>query len=108
MWYVLPVIHLIWLLRSPTPFSLSVVEISQIAIKGGVDNFTIGPLTVHGTHGPRAVIECEIGPTVQHLLIDGVVALFDIESTIQVEIDILPEPKFAFYTCVWSTVSEKP
>lgn len=77
-----------------------VVESTQVTIKGGVDNFTLGPLTVRGTTGPRAIVECEIGLAAQHLLIDGVVSLFEVESTVKIEIDILPSPKFKFFTWV--------
>ena len=78
------------------------VDTSKISLKGGVDNFTLGPLSVHGTTGPRAVIECEIGPAVQHLLIDGVVSLFDLDSTVHIVVDILPAPRFEWFTYVYS------
>ncbi|CUA71097.1 ABC transporter G family member 18 [Rhizoctonia solani] len=75
-----------------------VVDTNSVSLKGGVDNFTLGPLIVRGTTGPRAVIECELGPTDQHLLIDGVISLFALESLVHIEVDILPTPKFD-----WST-----
>lgn len=78
-----------------------VVDTSKISLKGGVDNFTLGPLSVHGTTGPRAAIECEIGPTNQHLLIDGAISLFDLESTVHIVVDILPTPKFKWFTYVF-------
>ena len=93
--------------HSITDISSPVVETRQISIKGGVDNFTVGPLTVRGTTGPCAIIECEVGRAVQHLFIDGVVSLFDAESTVHVEVDVLPEPKFTFYTYVCSIISQK-
>ena len=70
----------------------------KVSLKGGVDDFTLGPLTVRGTTGPRAVIECDIGATDQHLLIDGVVSLFGLESTVHIAIDVLPTPKFEWFT----------
>ena len=87
---------------------LLVVEPTQLTIKGGVDNFTLGLLTVRGTTGPRAVVECEIGLATQHLLIDGVVSLFGAESAVKVEIDILPSPKFKFSTYVRECYCSKP
>ncbi|CAE6440418.1 unnamed protein product, partial [Rhizoctonia solani] len=75
-----------------------VVDKSKISLKGGVDNFTLGPLTVRGTTGPRAVTECKLGPTEQHLLIDGVISLFGLESTVHIEIDLLPMPGFDWFT----------
>ncbi|KAK7690711.1 hypothetical protein QCA50_005810 [Cerrena zonata] len=75
-----------------------VIDTSKISLAGGVDNFTLGPLTVRGTTGPRAVIECELGPAEQHLLIDGVISLFGAESTVHIAVDILPEPKFDWFT----------
>ncbi|EUC61644.1 hypothetical protein RSOL_403850, partial [Rhizoctonia solani AG-3 Rhs1AP] len=74
------------------------VDTGGISLKGGVDNFVLGPLTVRGTTGPRAVIECELGPAKQHLLIDGVVSLFGLEAIAHVEVDILPTPKFDWFT----------
>ena len=70
----------------------------MISLDGGVDNFKLGPLTVRGTTGPRAVIECDIGPTDQHLLIDGIISLFGVDSTVHIAVDILPTPKFEWYT----------
>ncbi|TBU56241.1 hypothetical protein BD310DRAFT_931958 [Dichomitus squalens] len=70
----------------------------RISLTGGVDNFTLGPLVVRGTTGPRAVIECELGPTDQHLLVDGVISLFGAESTVHIAVDILPAPKFQWFT----------
>ncbi|KAF8593814.1 hypothetical protein BDV93DRAFT_529669 [Ceratobasidium sp. AG-I] len=75
-----------------------VVDTGGISLKGGIDNFVLGPLTVRGTTGPRAVIECELGPAKQHLLIDGVVSLFGLETTARIEVGILPTPKFDWFT----------
>lgn len=75
-----------------------VVDTGKVSLKGGVDNFSLGPLSVRGTTGPRALIECEVGPTDQHLLIDGVVSLFGAQSTVHIEVDVLPTPKFDWFT----------
>ncbi|TBU39054.1 hypothetical protein BD309DRAFT_970509 [Dichomitus squalens] len=74
------------------------VDNLRISLTGGVDNFTLGPLVVRGTTGPRAVIECEIGVTDQHLLVDGVISLFGAESTVHIVVNILPAPKFEWFT----------
>lgn len=71
-----------------------------INIVGGVDNFELGPLSVHGSQDPRAGVNCTIGVSKQKLSIDGVVALFDLEAQTHVEIQFLPEPIFKFFLWV--------
>ncbi|PVF92097.1 hypothetical protein CPB86DRAFT_239611 [Serendipita vermifera] len=69
---------------------------NQVVIKGGVDNFQLGPLSVRGTQGPRAIVDCAFGPLAQSVLIDGVITFFDAESLIHVEVNLIPSPKIAF------------
>ncbi|PVF91963.1 hypothetical protein CPB86DRAFT_718410 [Serendipita vermifera] len=71
---------------------------NQIVIRGGVDNFQLGPLSVRGTQGPRAIVDCAFGPLAQSVLIDGVITFFDAESLIHVEVNLIPNPKIAFST----------
>ncbi|KAF8122693.1 hypothetical protein EV363DRAFT_1553609, partial [Boletus edulis] len=69
----------------------------SIDIIGGVDNFELGPLSVHGSKGPRAELECHIGVSKQQLIVDGVVTLFDTKAQAYIHIEFLPEPIFKFY-----------
>ncbi|PVF94618.1 hypothetical protein CPB86DRAFT_712792 [Serendipita vermifera] len=71
---------------------------NQVTIKGGVDNFQLGPLSVRGPQGPRAIVDCAFGPSAQSVLIDGVISLFDVESLIHLEVNWIPSPKIAFTT----------
>ncbi|PVF92098.1 hypothetical protein CPB86DRAFT_844605 [Serendipita vermifera] len=71
---------------------------NQVTIKGGVDNLQLGPLSVQGTKGPRAIVDCAFGPSAQSVLIDGMISFFDVESLIQLEVNWVPNPKVAFTT----------
>lgn len=72
----------------------------MVDIIGGVDNFELGPLSIHGSKGPRAEVNCNIGVSKQQLVIDGVVKLFDMQAQTYVDIQFLPEPIFKFYLYV--------
>ncbi|KAF8228134.1 hypothetical protein L208DRAFT_1293165 [Tricholoma matsutake] len=69
----------------------------QIRIDGGVDNFTLGPLSVQGLHGPRAEISCIMGTMQQYLYIDGTISLFDVKTETSVELQLLPKPMLMFH-----------
>jgi hypothetical protein len=56
-----------------------IISGSSVSLKGGVDNFTLGPLTVRGTTGPRASASLEISPTKQNGSFDGLMKLYDAE-----------------------------
>lgn len=81
------------------------IDSAQVAIKGGVDNFTLGPLSVRGTTGPRATVDCDVGVTKQSLLIDGMVELFDAQAVTHIDVEVLPSPKFTWYTSVSLSLS---
>ncbi|KAF8434528.1 hypothetical protein L210DRAFT_3410298 [Boletus edulis BED1] len=70
----------------------------SVDIIGGIDNFELGPLSVHGSKGPRAELECHIGVSKQQLIVDGVVTLFDTKTQTYINIQFLPEPIFKFYS----------
>ena len=74
------------------------VASDQISIKGGVDNFVLGPLTVRGVNEPRATVDISISPKLQHILIDGSVTFFDRETDVHVEVQVMPSPIFTFKT----------
>lgn len=74
------------------------VASNQVTIKGGVDNFVLGPLTVRGVDEPRATIDVSIGPNLQHILIDGSVTFFERETDVHVEVQVMPTPIFSFMT----------
>ncbi|PVF91964.1 hypothetical protein CPB86DRAFT_718414 [Serendipita vermifera] len=71
---------------------------NEVSIKGGVDNFQLGPLSVRGTQGPRAIVDCAFGPSAQSVLIDGMISFFDVESLIHLEVNWVPNPKVTFTT----------
>ncbi|KAH9934541.1 uncharacterized protein BXZ73DRAFT_100731 [Epithele typhae] len=77
-----------------------VVDNTQVLVQGGVDNFVLGPLSVHGTNGPRAVIKVNVGPKEQHILVDGVVSFLDASVALHAEVGILPKPMLQFYLLV--------
>ena len=70
---------------------------NEILINAGIDNFTLGPLTVTGVNSPRASVDVAIGLSRQHILIDGQVALFDAQAALHAEVGMLPTPTFDFY-----------
>jgi hypothetical protein len=74
------------------------VGATSVTIKGGVDNFTLGPLVIRGVNQPRATVEVSLELTRQHALINGMVTFFDQNSAVSIKVDILPKPAFFFYT----------
>ncbi|KAJ7776553.1 hypothetical protein DFH07DRAFT_980740 [Mycena maculata] len=71
-----------------------------LIVKGGIDNFTLGPLSIHGLDQPRATIDIEVGATLatrQHILIDGVISFLGAEEAVSIQVDVLPDPAFKFY-----------
>ncbi|KAJ7233678.1 hypothetical protein C8J57DRAFT_1729399 [Mycena rebaudengoi] len=73
---------------------------SSVKIQGGVDNFTLGPLTVRGVNEPRAMLEVDLEVARQHMLIDGMVTFFDVGYPVSIMVDVLPNPAFSFYTAL--------
>ncbi|RPD59113.1 hypothetical protein L226DRAFT_510190 [Lentinus tigrinus ALCF2SS1-7] len=70
----------------------------QVTIKGGVDNFVLGPLVLRGIDEPRATVDVSIGPKLQHILVDGSVTFFDKETDLHVEVQVMPSPIFTCQT----------
>jgi hypothetical protein len=56
-----------------------IISGSSVSVKGGLDNLTLGPLTVRGTSGPRATASLDISPTKQDGSFDGIITLYDSE-----------------------------
>ena len=71
--------------------------IELLRTDAGIDNFTLGPLTVHGVDSPRATVDVAIGLSRQHILIDGQVTFFDAQAALHAEVGMLPTPTFDFY-----------
>lgn len=68
----------------------------QITIKGSINPFKIGPLTVSGFKDPQANIDIALGPTEKHIKIDGAVTLCDVSNGIDVDIEVSSKPVFKF------------
>ena len=47
-----------------------------IICKGGIDAFSLGPLSVRGVNGPRAIFELELTDSKQSGQIDGMVEIY--------------------------------
>ncbi|KEP51319.1 hypothetical protein V565_063650 [Rhizoctonia solani 123E] len=77
-----------------------VVVTDKVSIKGCVENLALGPLTVRGATDPSANFDCELGAVDQRLLIDGVISLFGQESPALIVVELLPTPKFEWFTPV--------
>ncbi|KIK65994.1 hypothetical protein GYMLUDRAFT_954339 [Collybiopsis luxurians FD-317 M1] len=73
---------------------------SSVTIKGGVDNFTLGPLVVRGVNQPRATVDIALERARQHILIDGMVTFFEESCAVSIQVDVLPNPQFSFYTAL--------
>ena len=69
---------------------------SNVTIKGSLDDFSLGPLSVRGLHDAHPTLDVEIGLGNQHIDIDGMVTFFDAEVAISTNIEVLPSPAFAF------------
>ncbi|EFX02389.1 hypothetical protein CMQ_2438 [Grosmannia clavigera kw1407] len=80
--------------RADIACSMSKTE--GICIQGGVDNFELGPLTVRGKTGPRATLDCTLGPSSQHILVDGVATFLEDDVEVHVDISTLPEQAVTF------------
>ena len=79
----------------------------SVDIIGGVDNnFELGPLSVRGSKGSGATLECHVGASTQQLVINGVVTLFDMEAQISINVQFLPEPIFKFCLYAIMLISE--
>ncbi|EUC61647.1 hypothetical protein RSOL_403880, partial [Rhizoctonia solani AG-3 Rhs1AP] len=77
-----------------------IVVTDKVSIQGCVENLALGPLTVRGATDPSANFDCELGAVDQRLLIDGVVSLFGQESPALIVVELLPTPKFEWFTPV--------
>lgn len=70
---------------------------TELKIKGSVDEFQLGPLSVTGTGSKKqAIIDIELGRSTQHILVNGSVKFLEASALIDVEVEFLPHPKFKF------------
>lgn len=61
-----------------------------------MDGFELGPLKLGGKSGPRASVALTFGVSIQRMLLDGMVMLFDDETAAHVELEVQPEPKLSW------------
>lgn len=78
---------------------------NSVTIKGSLDNFALGPLSVQGVKDPHPTLDVEISPSKQHIDIDGQVIFFDSKAAISVQVDVMPKPAFSFVTVRIITLS---
>lgn len=71
---------------------------SEVTLRGSINNMKLGPLTIRGMDGPKAMIECSLGQQSQHILVDGVAALFGAETSLHIEVWLYPRLSFSFKT----------
>ncbi|KAJ7831045.1 hypothetical protein B0H14DRAFT_3714131, partial [Mycena olivaceomarginata] len=65
----------------------------SIYIAGRMENFELGPLSLRGSEGPHAKLECHIGVSKQKLTLHGVLSLFQMEVLTRVELQFMPQPR---------------
>lgn len=63
-----------------------------------VDGFSAGPLSIHGVGNAShpAVLDFTFSPLAQHFSVDGEITLFGAKSSILLNADLLPKPRFNF------------
>ncbi|KAK0717458.1 hypothetical protein B0T26DRAFT_646791 [Lasiosphaeria miniovina] len=78
-------------------------------LKGEIDGFELGPLAVRGgkradgTRGEKALIDFEITKERQCFEVSGSVILFDLEASVFVKAQVMPEPDLEFnFELSWS------
>ena len=74
------------------------VSSSDVTVKGSLDDFSLGPLSVQGVNDPHPTLDIEISPSKQHVDIDGKIVFFDDEAAVSIHVDVLPKPSFSFMT----------
>lgn len=89
--------------------SAKIAKATGITIKGSVDSFSLGELTVKGFHSKNPDIDIEMTSTVQKIKINGLVSAFGITAALNVDIEIGGDPVFVFDMDVkfWDTLSFK-
>lgn len=89
--------------------SAKIAEATGITVKGNVDSFSLGELTVEGFHSKNPDIDIEMTPTVQKVKINGLVSAFGITTALNVDIEIGGDPVFVFDMDVkfWDKLSFK-
>lgn len=87
--------------------SAKIAKATGITIKGSVDSFSLGELTVKGFHSKNPDIDIEMTSTVQKIKINGLVSVFGITVALCVDIEIGGDPVFEFDLVVkfWDTFS---
>ena len=50
-----------------------------VKASGGIDNFTLGPLSIRGAKGPRAMVDYELTSSKQAGKIDGLIEFLGVE-----------------------------
>lgn len=73
------------------------------AVAGGVLSVTadlerlhVGPLTIQGADGKKALFALKLGASIQHLEVDGAIKFLGLEVDLLLRLDILPTPSFFF------------
>lgn len=89
--------------------SAKIAKATGITIKGSVDSFSLGELTVKGFHSKYPDIDIEMTSTVQKIKINGLVSVFGITVALCVDIEIGGDPVFEFDLVVkfWDKLSFK-
>ncbi|KAJ8064932.1 hypothetical protein OCU04_007236 [Sclerotinia nivalis] len=67
-----------------------------IICKGGIDAFSLGPLSVRGVNGPRAIFELELTDSKQSGQIDGMVEIYGAQVAIVAHFALQPKLTFVF------------
>lgn len=80
-----------------------------LKLKGEIEGFSLGPLTVQGgkrtdgTRSPNALVDMEITTERQHFEVNGSIALWDLETSVFVLAEAMPNPQLEFnFELAWS------
>jgi hypothetical protein len=73
---------------------------SEVKIKGRIDPFDLGPLTITGANDKKATLDIEIGKETQKIYIDGAVKILDSITSLHLNVEMMPNPVFDFQTKV--------
>lgn len=68
---------------------------SGFKMDGWIDGFSLGPFSVRGTGGDRPLVDIEFDESKQHVLINGLLKLFDVTTALHLIFDIAPHPDFS-------------
>ncbi|KAF8663989.1 hypothetical protein AX16_000840 [Volvariella volvacea WC 439] len=69
---------------------------SALTTKGDIKNLRVGPLSVGGRSGQDATFDLEVGPSKQHISVDGAITLLGSEVALLLNLELLPNPAFYF------------